>query len=318
MLRAPLVHFLILGALLFAVDRGRSQLFAAPAPRVVEVRQSDIDAGIEAYARQVRRPLREEEARAIERQTVEDALWLEQARGLGLHETDPVVRRRLAMNMAFLEGGDAAGEEARVARAFELGLDRSDIVVRRRLIDRVQALVRAGVRSRLPGEAELRAYHAEHAERWREPVRLDLVHVYLSRDRRGEARGADAAALLARLRAEQVAPEAATRLGDPFLAGHRLEAATPDRLVARLGPDFAEGVADAPVQRWIGPVESAFGTHLVWIDARAESHVPPFEAIRERVANDWIEAESREALRRHVERHRALVEVRIVDDRGDA
>lgn len=316
MLRSPLVRFLILGALLFGVDRLALRPGEAPSPPVVQVLRSEIDARVAAYRRQVRRPLEAAEAQAIERQTVDDALWLEQARALGLDETDPVVRRRLALNMQFLEDDADATEDERVERAFELGLDRSDTVVRRRLIDRVQALVRAGVRARIPDEAGLRAYYEEHAERWREPDLLDLTHVYLSRDRRGESCIAEAEQLLAELEREDVPPDEAPLRGDPFLSGHRLTRATPNRIVARLGPDFAEGVADAPTGRWVGPVESAFGTHLVWIHERIPSHIPSFESIRQRVESDWVEDESREALRRQIDRRRALVEIRIVDDTG--
>jgi hypothetical protein len=149
-------------------------------------------------------------------------------------------------------------------------------------------------------------------------VLLDLTHVYLSRDRRGEKADADAAALRARLERESIAAADAVALGDPFLGGHTLRGATPTRIAARLGPDFADAIADGLPDRWLGPIESAFGPHLVWIERRSESRIPPFEEIRARVLDDWLEQRTREALREEAARLRAEVEVRWIDDAGAA
>lgn len=320
-LRSPLVHFLLVGALLLALQRVALPLFESSEPPSVEVLRSEIDARIEAYQRQMRRRVGPTETLSIENQVIDDALWLEQAWALGLHEVDPVVRQRLLLNMRFLDSSDeieGESEEALVARAIELGMDRSDMVVRRRLIDRMQAMVRAGVRAEEPGEEILRAHYEATAARWREPELLDLTHVYFSRDKRGEARIADARQILRTLLRSDLPPEEAIGLGDSFLSGHRLQAATPTRIVARLGPDFAEGVRGKDAERWFGPIESAFGTHLVWIHESIESRQPPFAEIRQRVIDDWIDEESRRAMRRHLDRRREVVNVRIVDDRGIA
>jgi hypothetical protein len=310
-LRSPLLHFLLLGGMLFALQSAWSM---RPERPVIEVRRSEIAAGLSAYRSQMGRPPSENEAEAIERQAIDNAIWLQQAFDLRLHEIDSVVRQRLLLNMRFLEGESEQSDDALIARAIELGMDRSDTVVQRRLIDRVQAIVRAGVRARPVDEVALEAHYAETIDRWREPPLVDLVHVYLSRDRRGESTVADAAQLLSRLEAEAPAIEDAIALGDPFLAGHRLRGATPHRVVARLGPVFSDGIANAPVGRWFGPVESAFGQHLVWIEDRVPARVPPLSEIRDRVIEDWIEAESRKALREHVEARRLEVDLRIVED----
>jgi len=313
-LRAPLLHFLILGALLFAVQTGFRR---EPTSRAVEVSRGEVADRIEAFALQVGRPASPDEARALEDQAIEDALWLDQAFAVGLPEIDSVVHQRLVQNMRFLDPETRESDAALHARAVELGMERSDTVVRRRLIDRIQAVVRARVRAEPIDEAALRAFFDANAERWREPALLDLTHVYLSRDKRGPRADADAAALLARLERESTAPEAAALLGDPFLGGHRLRGATPTRIAARLGPGFADAIADAPAGRWVGPVESAFGPHLVWIERRVESRIPPFDEIRRRVLDDWLEERTRIALRDEAARLRAGVEVHWVDDRPD-
>ena len=311
MLRSPLLHFLLLGGLLFALQGAWSSVPETPR---IEVRRSEIDERLEAYQRQMGRPATAEEAGAIENQVIENAIWLEQAFALGLNEIDSVVHQRLLLNMRFLEGESEASDEEVVGRAIELGMDRSDTVVQRRLVDRVQAIIRGGVRARPLDEATLEAHFENTAERWREPPLLDLTHVYLSRDKRREKTVSDARAILSKLTNGGVDPEAGVALGDPFLAGHRLRGATPNRIVARLGPVFADGVAEVEANRWFGPIESAFGQHLVWIHARTESRIPELAEIRSRVFEDWIEEESRKALREFVVRRRQVVQVGILED----
>ncbi len=312
MLRSPLVHFLLVGALLFGLE---STWASHSEPTVVEVLRSEIDDRIAAYQNQVRREPSAVEVRAIENQIVANALWLEQARALGLQRTDSVVRQRLILNMRFLEGQIDATDDELFRKAIALGMDQSDTVVRRRLIERVQAMIRAGVRSRTPDETLLRAHYENTAPRWAEPTLLDLTHVYFSRDERGDRAEIEAAALLAELTDRGIEPEAAVALADPFLSGHRLRSATPNRIVGRFGPAFAADVEHEPALRWVGPVESAFGAHLVWIHERIESRIPAFDEVRRRVFEDWIQKETRRALRDQIERRRRIVEVRVIEDR---
>lgn len=312
LLRSPLVHFLLFGALLFGLQRLRSP---DSEPVVVEVLRSEIDERIAAYQNQLGRKPSVAELRTIENQVIENALWLEQARALGLHLTDSVVRQRLVRNLRFLEGDREAPEDELFRKAIALGMDKSDTVVQRRLVDRVQAMLRAGVRSHPPEQAVLRAHYESTAQRWREPALLDLTHVYFSRDKRGASTESDAARLLLELTERAIQPKAAVELADPFLSGHRLHSATPNRIVARFGAAFAAQVEHEPTLRWLGPVESAFGTHLVWLHERIESRIPSFDEVRNRVLEDWLRQETSRVLRAQIERHREIVEVRVVEDR---
>jgi hypothetical protein len=302
---------MLVGSLLVALQSAWSSLSE---PIVVEVLQSEIDEQIAAYRGQSGREPTAIEALSIENQTIENALWLEQARALHLHETDSVVRQRLVLNMRFLDGQSAAPEEELFQKAIALGMDQSDIIVQRRLIDRVQAMIRAGVRSRTPDEALLRAHYETTATRWRQPALLDFTQVYFSRDKRGPATGSDAAAMLAQWNREPIEPSAAIALGDPFLSGHRLRGATPNRIVARFGPAFAAGVHGQPTARWVGPIKSAFGEHLIWIHERIESRIPAFDEVRKQVLEDWISQETGKALQAQIERRKQIVEVRVIQD----
>ena len=53
------------------------------------------------------------------------------------------------------------------------------------------------------------------------------------------------------------------------------------------GPDFGEQLLTAPLNEWYGPVESAYGLHLVRVLLRTEPMLPAFDELRERLSNDY-------------------------------
>jgi parvulin-like peptidyl-prolyl isomerase len=58
--------------------------------------------------------------------------------------------------------------------------------------------------------------------------------------------------------------------------------------VARdFGGGFAKQVGAAPVGKWIGPVASGFGVHLVRVNDRTAPTLLPIESVRAAVAREW-------------------------------
>ena len=166
---------------------------------------------------------------------------------------------------------DHVKEEILYREALALGLETDDIVIRRRLRQKMEFISEDVAPPAEPTEAELQAFLDEHAERFRSPSRLSFAQVYLSPDRRGEDAWSDAERLLVTLDAGKSDPAG---MGDPFLLEQDYrDLATPD--VERLfGQAFAARVAEFPVGRWSGPVESGYGLHLVLVRERAPRASP--------------------------------------------
>jgi hypothetical protein len=160
-LREPLVHFLALGALLFAVSQWRAGAGAA-ANRIV-ITPGQIDSMAATFARTWQRPPSEAEIKGL---------------------VDDYVRNELA---------------AREAAA--MGLDRDDSVIRRRLRQKLEFLIEDTLDAAPVTEADLQAFLEKAKDRFRTEPEVAFRQVYLSPDRRGEAVEGDARALLAKLAA---------------------------------------------------------------------------------------------------------------------
>jgi hypothetical protein len=105
---------------------------------------------------------------------------------------------------------------------------------------------------------------------------------------------ADAEALLERLRTGGLEPAGAVAEGDAFLLGHHLPARTAGQLERFFGAAFARSVAELPVGEWCGPVESAYGLHLVWVHERMAPRPAELDAVRQRIL-EALRVEHREA-----------------------
>lgn len=213
---------------------------------------------------------------------------------------------------------DHIREEILVREAARMGLDQDDTIVRRRLAQKMSFLIEDTVVVDDVSEAELAAYFEENADRYGEPQRFTLRHVYVSPDRRGSDEEALRAAeeVLEQLRAEgnSAAPENTLwrRLGDPFMLRREYGRRTAADLAELFGGVFVESLGTLPIGEWAGPVESAYGYHLVRLSARTDAKPAVFEDVRRRVLEDARrdarDAANREAHERLRERYRVEIE----------
>ncbi len=83
-------------------------------------------------------------------------------------------------------------------------------------------------------------------------------------------------------------------MGDVFALGHRFRSNSEHNLAKLLGPDFASAAIELSPGAWHGPIRSAYGLHLVWVDERQESTLPGLDPVRNQVQQRYL-AELREA-----------------------
>ncbi len=213
---------------------------------------------------------------------------------------------------------DHVREEILVREAARMGLDQDDTIVRRRLAQKMSFLIEDTAVADAVAEADLRQYFDENAERYGEPGRFTLRHVYVSPDRRGSDEEAASAAsdILEQLRAEgtDAAPENTLwrRLGDPFMLRREYGRRTAEDLAELFGGAFVDGLETLPIGEWAGPVESAYGYHVVRLSVRTEAQPAMFEDVRRRVLDD-AQRDARDAANRAAheslrERYRVIIE----------
>jgi len=164
MFREPLLHFVLLGALIFALNGWRAkQRPADPAAPRIEVTAAVIERLRAAFERQFGKAPDAEELRGQVTAHIREEVFCREALALGLDRDDTIVRRRLAQMMEFLTGDIAGASE--------------------------------------PADAVVREFFEKNAARYAKAGRVSFRHVYFKKEKRGagtEAAAVEALAALAK------------------------------------------------------------------------------------------------------------------------
>jgi hypothetical protein len=172
LLKDPLVHFLVVGAALFALSAWRGESVSVGREEIVITAEQVAQARAAAAVLQGREPTSEELDALIE-PTVRDEVLYREALALGLDENDDEVRRRLIEKMSYLTQ-DLADPEP-------------------------------------PSEQALRDFYGANPDTFTIPSLVSFDQVFFSPGTRGDALDADAAAGLAALRSGRAPAEVGDR-----------------------------------------------------------------------------------------------------------
>ena len=246
-LREPLLHFLLLGAAIFAAY-GLVSKPSSGEPGKIVISRRQIAAMAEGFTRTWRRPPTPVEIEGLIRDQVQEEVYCREAMALGLDKEDTIIRRRLRQKMEFVSDDVAALAE--------------------------------------PTDDELSAFLKSHVDTFRVQRQFTFSHVYLNPERHGENLARDTAQLLARLQQAGDKADI-SELGDSFLLEHKFQSLPASEIVKQFGEKFAAKLGELSPGQWHGPVESGYGVHLVWINERTEGRLPALAEVRDAVRREW-------------------------------
>ncbi len=303
-LNTPWVHFLVLGWVLFELHR-----WAFPDPKPVigplpEARIENLRQQWSAAAGSL--PDQAQLAEMVVRELDRDMLF-QQALAMGFHEADPVVRQRLLRNMHFLQLAEGKSEDALYQQALDMRLHVGDEVIKRRLIQLMEQLLLSFNPPKPVTEAELQSAFKARKDELRQAPRYSIQQVFFSRDRADEVPG-----IIARIEDEQLSPAQALAFGSPFLGGYVFNDQTPDQLARQFGTAFVANFLRAKPEagRWLGPIDSTYGIHYVWLDEWRDARESEFSEVSRRLERDLVSAHRTQALEAALDKVREQYEVR--------
>lgn len=184
---------------------------------------------------------------------------------------------------------DYVREEMATREAMAMGLDRDDTIIRRRLRQKLEFVAEDSVDATPPTDADLEAWFAAHADTFRTEPEVAFRQVYLNPDRHGAALDRDAARLLAQLSATGAEADVTT-IGDPLMLPNDVERSTRADVARQFGDEFAGAVLESETGRWVGPLRSGYGLHVVWVRERHEGRTPALAEVRAVVAREFTSA----------------------------
>ncbi len=168
--------------------------------------------------------------------------------------------------------------------ALKMNLDHNDEIIKRRLAQKMQFLSDDIASIKEPTEKELQKYYQEHADKYLTSPSYSLYQIAFTPDKRSD-NYKDAAATLKQF------PEATfdemKNWGDKLPFSYNFTDITSNELALQLGSKFSNGLVDQEINKWIGPIPSGFGYHLVYITKKTDPKLPEFNMRKNDVIRDF-------------------------------
>jgi hypothetical protein len=247
--KEPLLHFLVIGAALFVLFSIVNKEETLVNGNEIIVSTADINRLSESWSKKWNRPPSEAELQGLIESHIKEEVYYREALALGLDREDTIIRRRMMQKLEFLTNDIAA--------------------------------------LNTPDEAELKNYFLEHQDDYQLPAQLSFSHIYFNRDKRGQKIITEANNVLEKISQASAKRVNVSNYGDSFMLQSDYELVTQNEIERFFGNEFAEQLLNTPVTKWQGPIESAYGLHLVWIDERIDAQLPELSAVIDKVRTDW-------------------------------
>jgi hypothetical protein len=242
--KEPLLHFLLIGAVLFTVFELRQEEGSAATNQIL-VDAGRIEQLVARFARSRLRPPTDIELAALIEGHIREEVYYRQALAMGLDQDDPVLRQRMRQKLEFLLE-DLAAEAT-------------------------------------PSDEQLNQFMQRHPDKFRQEPRLSFIQVFLNPDTRPDLE-TDAIHLLTRLN-NGASPETE---GDRTLLAPEFFEATEHDITRLFGDAFAQQIVLLEPGGWTGPIFSAYGGHLIKVNAKQEGRFPELAEARKQVERDYM------------------------------
>ena len=277
-LKEPLVHFLVIGVLIFVVFSVVNKEEAAIDGRKILVSAGDIERLSANWSKKWNRSPTEAELNGLVDSYIKEEVYYREALALGLDQDDTILRRRLMQKMEFLSN------------------DLADLAN--------------------PDETALNVYFLAHQDKYELPARISFSHIYFSFDKHTNRILDDTEKVLADIRASAPLVTSAPDRGDPFMLQYDFTLETPFEVARLFGQDFAEQIFQVETDNWQGPIESGYGLHLVRINEKVEARMPELASAIDNVRTDYMFEQRQKTNKAIYERFRERYEI-VVENMPD-
>jgi len=256
-IRNPLLHFFILGVLIYVAYGSFSVQEYSDPQRTIVVSPTTINWLENSWEKRWNRPPTKEELDGLINQYIRETVLYREALALQLDKNDTIVRRRLAQKFEFL----------------------------------TQDLIEVPK----PSDEELAVFFNENINKYKIPDSTTFTHIFFDPDKRGDKTLDDAEESKAKLNKLDQPPTELDQFGDNFMLQSYYPEKSEQEISKLFGTQFAKEVSELSPGQWHGPVLSGYGTHLVYVNGRNVAQDPTIENVQDLVFRDW-EDERREGI----------------------
>ena len=232
----------------------------------------------------------------IEEEVTNEILFKE-AFNLKINESDLLVRNWLIRNMKFLlkredgSPGESVSDEKYFKKALSLGLDKKDKIIRRILISRMKDILayKRGIFN--PSLDEIKKYQLKHLKEFSSPplYRFEQIFYKTSKKAQKNLRVLNKLGVI-------------DQKSEPFHLGRNIYLSK-NEIEQSFGNLFYKNMLGiVENNKWVGPINSSFGYHLVKLNKIINGKVHPFERVKEKIKLLIIEKRKKTVLSEEIDK----------------
>jgi len=199
-------------------------------------------------------------------------------------------------------------EEVYYRDALALGLDKNDAMVRRRLRQKMEFLGDTAAYLQLPETDELRSYYEQNKNHYLREPQLAFEQVFMGEQPDKKIINQTLQALLS-----EPANDVNT-FGERSLLPSQLRLSNPGAVDNVFGQGFFAQISQLAPGTWGGPIQSAYGIHLVRTLDGSLAVQPLLTEIKEVVIKDWQNTQTLENREQDYAQRRARYNIEIIRD----
>ncbi len=253
-LAEPLVHFFLIGALLFGLFAVMKDSGGSSREKIV-ISENDREALQANFARTWQRNPTKEELDGLVEDKIRNEIAYREALAMGLDKDDPYIRQRLRMKMELL-------------------------------FEDINSL-------NPPTDKELESFLEQNQDEFREEARISFSHIYLDAAKHKKTLEHDVEALLALLD-QSTAPMDLEAYGDPTMLPKTYGPTPVSVIDRQFGAGFSSHLDPTRIGVWQGPIPSGYGYHLVMINDYRADRTPELADIKAMVEREYLARQRKE------------------------
>ena len=189
---------------------------------------------------------------------------------------------------------DYIKQEISYREAKKMGLDKDDEVIRRGLAQKFDFIRTDLTEIPTPSEEVLKQFYKGNPTLFKSEARVSFTHIYFSTDNSNESI-ARQRALAMKQQLNRTNLQRAPEKGDRFPLQYDYTDQESIDIQQNFGDKpILQELFKAPLHTWVGPVQSGYGWHLLYITKMDSAKEIPFASVKEEVKAIFIEAKRAE------------------------
>ena len=182
-------------------------------------------------------------------------------------------------------------EEILYREAVILGLDKEDRIIKRRLAQKISFLKQESIPNK-PTNDELMNYFKLNKEKYFIESTYTFTHYFFSTDNNSDERSKISYKDL--LNDREIS-------SDPFFLGKNFVNVTLKNIESNFGKKFSLSFSNISLNEWIGPIESSFGHHIIFVSNQDIGYYPDIRVVLKQVEIDLLQDKRDQAVKEYID-----------------